>query len=160
MHRYPNVLGIFGLVIVTGFAIAEPPKHSHLLGVWKLDTSKLPSDVQAPRSVALVVSDVGGGKWKTVIDTVNADGNVRQATYPRNGTPASVSDTMGREGRHRIDHVPGASVLAMGATLAGNLSTTRVFTVSPDGKHQTETILWRGEDGKPHIRTNAWTRVE
>jgi len=164
MRRYLGALVLLVLVIVAEPGGAKPPKHSPLLGTWKLDTSKLPipPGAKPPRSVTLVVSDVGDGRWKTVIDTVNADGTMRhaQATYPLDGTPASVSDTMGGE----VDTVsvtrPGASVLVIGATLAGNLSTARVFTVSPDGQHQTETILWRGEDGKPHTRTNAWTRIE
>ncbi len=88
------------------------------------------------------------------------DGTTRhaEAIYPLDGTPAAVADSMGGE----VDTVsitcPSASTLVMGATLAGNLSTTRVFTVSADGRYQTETIVWRGPDGKPHTRTNTWTR--
>jgi hypothetical protein len=143
---------------------AETPTTSPLLGIWKLDVSKLPlpPGAKPPRSVTLVVAEVGQGRWKTTIDTVNADGTTRhsEATYGIDGTPAAVSDSMGGE----VDTVsitrPTPSTLIMGTTLGGNLGTTRVFTVLPDGRHQTETVVWRGDDGKPHTRTNAWTRVE
>jgi hypothetical protein len=141
---------------------AETPTSSLLLGIWKLEVSKLPLPPGAnpPRSVTLVLADVGQGQWRTTIDTVNADGTTRhaEATYRIDGTPAAVSDTVGGE----VDTVsitcPTPSTLIMGTTLGGNLGTIRVFTVLPDGRHQTETVIWRGDDGKPHTRANAWTR--
>lgn len=150
------------LAAAAGSAQAAAPQRSPLLGVWRLEVSRLPlpRGVRGPRSVTLVVSTVGQGRWKTTIDTVNADGTARraQATYRTDGTPAAVADTMGGE----VDTVsitcPNPSTLVMGATLRGHWSTTRVFTVAPGGKHQTETILWLGPDGKPHTRTNTWTR--
>ena len=37
--------------------------------------------------------------------------------------------------------------------------TTRTYTVAPDGRTMTETIVWLNINGKPEITTNLFNRV-
>jgi hypothetical protein len=38
--------------------------------------------------------------------------------------------------------------------------TTRTYTVTPDGKTMTETVVWLNLNGKPEITTSRFNRVE
>jgi len=141
---------------------AESGAPSKLLGRWTLDISKLPLPPGAtpPRSVTLTVAEHGQDKWKTTIDTVNADGSTirAEATYPLDGQRAPVAGSLD------VDTIavarPEADVLVMATSRNGRPSNTRIFTVSPDGKAQTETIVSHGPDGLPVTRANHWTRVD
>lgn len=151
---------LMGVLMST--AVGAATHDSPLLGVWVLDVSKLPlpPGAKPPRSVTLTLRDLDDSRWSMAIDTVNADGSRRHtaSTFRLDGTPAAVSDTAGGEVDTASITCPNASTMVIGATSAEQLSTTRVFTVSPDGRHETETIIWRGFDGKPHTRTNSWMR--
>jgi hypothetical protein len=151
---------VMGVMMST--VVGASPQVSPLLGVWMLDVSKvpLPPGAKPPLSVTLTLRDLDDSRWNMVIDTVNADGSRRHAesTFRLDGAPAAVSDSAGAEVDTASITCPNASTMVIGATTGGQLSTTRVFTVSADGRHETETIIWRGLDGKPHTRTNSWTR--
>jgi hypothetical protein len=135
---------------------------SPLLGAWQLDISKLPLPPGAtpPKSVTLTVVEESPGQWKTMIDTVNADGTAihAQSIYTLDGKPAPVS------GSSDVDVVsvtsPEPSILIMGTSQAGKPSNTRIFTVTLDGKTQIETIVSHRPDGLPATRTNWWKRLK
>ena len=159
LHRsWIGAFVLIGLAVVT--AGVNAAERSKLIGVWNLDVSKLPLPPGGipPRSVTLRVADVGGGKWQTTIDTVNADGTKLHAesSYSLDGVPAPVTGAMDADTVSVT--CPDADTLVMGAGKRGALATVRVFTVSADGKHQTETIVALGQNGKPTTRTNSWTR--
>lgn len=131
-----------------------------LLGTWRLDLehSQIPID-QRPKSVTITYKDVGGGKWSTDVAIVGSnDGKINATgTYPLDGSPAPST------GYHNVDMVaaksPEPNVLVMAFYKEGMPRTTRTYTVSPDGKTMSETIVWLNINGKPEITTNQFRRT-
>ena len=58
--------------------------------------------------------------------------------------------------RHRKP-INGSRILVMGAGMAGNPTSSRVFSLSDDGKHMIETIIRHQPDGTPYMRVNTWS---
>ncbi len=162
MRIVPLVAICLAALLQSAAAQADSAPASGLLGRWALDIAKLPRPLGAtpPKSVTLTFIDQGASHWKTTIDTVNADGSAihAESTYGLDGTVAPVT------GSFDVDMVsvvrPEANVLVMGTSLKGRPGNTRLFTVSPDGKSQTETIVSHGPDGLPATRANHWSRVD
>jgi hypothetical protein len=46
----------------------------------------------------------------------------------------------------------------MGAGLGGHPTSSRVFSLSDDGRHMIETIIRHLPDGTPYTRVNTWSR--
>jgi hypothetical protein len=53
---------------------------------------------------------------------------------------------------------PEPRVLVLGLSKGGVPASTRVYTVTPDGKTMTETMSALGPDGRPTLRTNYFTK--
>ncbi len=139
---------------------AQPVMPSPLLGVWAVDVSNLPMPPeQRPRSVTFTFSDAGGGKWTSNVEIVAADGTATRgsATFPRDGTPAPVTDSP--EADTIAVTTPQPDVLIMALSKNGVPGSTRILTVAPDGNSYTETASYFGRDGKPVMRTNRFSRV-
>ena len=132
-----------------------------LLGTWSLDVlkSQIPPAAR-PKSVTITYRDVGGGKWNTNVDIIGGDGSKINATgtYPLDGQPAPS------KGYLNVDTVaaksPSPSVLVMAFYKEGMPRTTRTYTVAPDAKTMTETIVWLNINGKPEITTNYFNRAD
>ena len=139
----------------------ETSAPSPLLGKWALDVSSMPFPPEArPKSVTITYSDVGGGKWQTNVDVVGREGNQMRAsgTYPLDGTAAPST------GYPTIDTaataLPAPNVMVTALYKDGMPRTTRTYTVAPDGKSMTETVVWLNLNGKPEITTSRFDRVE
>lgn len=139
-------------------ALAAAPAASPLLGSWAVDVARLPPNAR-PKSVTISFSEAGDAKWTTEVNVVAPDGSVSRgvATHPVNGTAAAV------EGYPGADTVsvttPAPDVLVMALSKGGVPASTRIYTVAPDGKTQTETVVYFKPDGTPAMRTNHFTRV-
>lgn len=152
------LLGLMSLALATPSLAADQP--APLLGTWALDLehSQIPVD-QRPKSVTITYKDVGGGKWSTDVAIVGSnDGKINATgTYPLDGSPAPST------GYHNVDTVaaksPEPNVLVMAFYKEGMPRTTRTYTVAPDGKTMSETIVWLNINGKPEITTNEFIRV-
>lgn len=155
---------LFAILLVAGLggampALAQTGAPSPLLGSWAVDVSKLPIPPEArPKSVTISYTDVGGGKWRTNVDIIGNDyENHTAGTYTPDGTPYAV------EGSPEADiaavKLPAPNVMVLALGKGGAPASTRVYTVAPDGKTMIETAAYIGDDGKPVMRTNYFTRV-
>lgn len=149
-----------GLSFATANANAAPsPKF---LGSWELDLSKAPPPPAgappAPKSITLVTADAGGGKWKSTISIVGADGKTttQESTYTLDGKPNAVT------GDANVDSItvtsPDPNTLVIAESKAGKPVSKVTDKLSADGKQQTATIEGTGPDGKPMTRTETWNR--
>jgi len=149
------------LALSLGSAVAAPAadgqKHK-LLGTWSVDVSKLQQPDPKPRSVTISLTEAGEGSYRMQVIIEDADGTKSEAggTFKPDGT------AVGGEGSLDVDVVsmtmPSDRILVMGAGMAGNPASTRVFSLSDDGKHMIETIIRHQPDGTPYTRVNTWTR--
>ena len=144
-------------------ALAVTPAHpsaSPLLGTWSLDTSRMPMPPdQRPKSVAFTFGDVGGDKLDLRVDIVYAPGQEvhSTSTVALDGTPAAV------ENSPEADHVsvkrPTPGVLVMALQKEGVLVSTRIYSVTPDGKGLVETNVYPGNKDSLVMKTNYFTRL-
>lgn len=152
------VAGALPAAPVLAQAGAPPPPP--ILGSWAVDVTRLPVPADArPKSVTMTFSDAGGGKYRTNVDIVFADGNDSHgsSTYPLDGTAAPVIGSP--EADVSAVSMPAPDVLVMVLGKGGAGGSTRVFTVVGDGTAMTETATYYRQDGTPVIRTNHFTRV-
>ena len=56
--------------------------------------------------------------------------------------------------------MPSNRIPVMGAGMAAHPSSTRVFSLSDDGKQMIETVIRHREDGTPYTLANTWIRQE
>lgn len=56
--------------------------------------------------------------------------------------------------------MPAPGVLSMQLSLGGVPGSTRIYTLSDDRKSMVETAANFGDDGRPYMRTNCFTRVQ
>lgn len=132
-----------------------------LLGSWALDVASLPVPAdRKPKSVTFTFADAGDGRWTTEVNIVGQDGSVRhsQATHLLDGTPTAV---VGSDEADTVSaRLTAPNVLVMALSKGGQPGSTRVYTVSPDGKSESETMITFREDGTPAMRTVTFTRVK
>jgi hypothetical protein len=151
---------IRGFTATTALLVMATITHatlaSELSGTWQVDVSKLPVP-QPPKSVTLVLSELGQGMIRITIDVVGSDGATShsESNINTDGTAAKVVGSLD------VDTVsvtlPNQRTLIMGAAMGGHPSNTRVFALE-DSRHMTESIVSHGNDGVPHTRVNFWTR--
>lgn len=139
---------------------AASPVKSPLVGQWNLDVNTLPMPPEArPKSVHLDFRDGPGDKWTTHVEIIDQnDGRMyTQSTLSLDGTPGRAS------GNYWVDvlaaTMPAPNVLVMQIVYEGIPRSTRVFSVSADGRVLTETETYFKEDGTPMQRTAFFTRV-
>jgi hypothetical protein len=158
MHRHISFLVaiLLGLLCIPGTTAIAADKHL-LVGTWAVDVSKLVMP-NPPRSVTIVLGEAGGGKYKMSVDIVDHDGKAShgEGVFKPDGTASPASGSLD------VDVVsmtmPSKSILVMGAGIAGHPSTTRVFSLSDDGKHMIETVVGHRPDGTPTTRVDIWNR--
>lgn len=149
---------LFAAALPSAPALAEPV--SPLLGTWAADIDSLPIPPEArPKSVTMTYSDAGGGKWRTHVEVVLPDGKTVQATstYVPDGTPVGVEGNL--EADVAATRLPEPGVMVTALALGGVPGSMRTYTVSPNGKQMTETVVFFTRDGKPGMRTNRFNRV-
>jgi hypothetical protein len=145
------------LILLMATIPAFAHQRSLLVGTWTIDVSKLTMP-NPPKSVTLVLSDIGAGKYEISVKIVDHDGTKRHgdSTFKPDGTPFHgvgnadydiVSITM-----------PTQRTLIMGGGFEGHPANTRVLSLSDDGKHMIETVVSHTPDGTPHTRVDLWTR--
>ena len=146
------------LAVLILWAPAALTADAHLFfGSWQVDVSKL-STPDPPAGVTITWSDAGSGKVKMSVDIKDRRGAMSHAegTFVPDGSPSRAVGSLD------VDVVsmtmPIDRVLVMGAGLKGNPSNTRVFVISEDGKHMSETIVSHGAGNIPATRVNEWTK--
>lgn len=141
-------------------AFADSPASSPLAGKWAIDVDTLPMPPEArPKSVTLEFHDHVDGKWDTRVNIVNPDGSNMhsEATLLLDGTPGPVT------GDYWADvsamKMPAANVLVLQLAYKGTPSSTRIYTVSEDGKTLTETKAFFSKEGSPMLQTTTFSRI-
>lgn len=140
--------------------LADSPVSSPLTGKWAIDVAKLPMSPEArPKSVTLEFSTQADGKWNTQVKIVNPDGSTMHsdATLPLDGTPGPVT------GDYWADvsamKMPAPNVLVLQLAYKGTPSSTRIYTVTGDGKTLTETKAFFSKEGSPMLQTTTFSRI-
>lgn len=157
MNRRSSLVALIlvGTLLSTAI-LAASPRHL-MVGTWSLDVTKLTRS-NPPKAVTIVLQEVGSDRFKMAVDIVAEDGAKAhgESTFKPDGTPYPAS------GSADVDiasmTMPSSRTLVMGAGIGGRPSNTRVFTISDDGKHMTETIIGHGANGTPNTQTNSWNR--
>ena len=142
-------------------ASAASPQKSPLVGRWALDVSRMPVPPEArPKGVTIAFKDAGAGKWTTQVEIVDAGGGKSHAesTVPTDGTPTPVTGSL--EADTAAAKMPQPGVLVMQLGKGSQPASTRIYSVSADGKTMTEIAAYFGQDGKPILRTNYFTRAK
>ena len=131
-----------------------------LAGRWSLDVGSLPMPPpMRPKRVDLEFRAVAGGQWKTHVEIVDqADKRLfSDSTLSLDGTPGQASGT------YWVDtcaaKMPAPNVLVMQFAYQGAPTSTRVYSLSEDGKALTETEAYFKKDGTPAMRTAVFSRV-
>jgi hypothetical protein len=137
-------------------AFSAEQKHQ-LLGTWSVDVSRI-QQPHPPKSVTITVAEAAEGSYQMTVVIVSPSGETTRAesVFKADGTAAPARGSLD------VDIVsmtmPSDRILVMGAGIAGHPSSSRVFSLSDDGKHMVETIIRHLPDGTPYTRTNTWTR--
>jgi hypothetical protein len=136
------------------------PVRSPLVGHWVLEVDKLTIPPEArPKSVDLEFSQASDGKWTTHVSILDQAGHELHAegTLSLDGTPGAASGTYWVDVAAATMPAPG--VLVMQLAYHGEPSSTRVYTVSKDGRTMTETEAFFRRDGTPAMRIAYFSRA-
>jgi hypothetical protein len=158
-----NRTGLALLVILLSSAGAAlgAPVRSPLVGHWVLQVDKLsmmPTEAR-PKRVDLEFAEAADGRWNSRVQIVDqADHELHsESTLSLDGTPGMGSGT------YWVDVVaatmPAPGVLVMQFAWHGQPSSTRIYTVSEDGKTLTETEAFFRKDGTPAMRIAYFSRA-
>ncbi|MFZ1991291.1 MAG: hypothetical protein WAW96_16145 [Alphaproteobacteria bacterium] len=136
---------LLGIVVAAGLGLAAVSANAapsaKFLGTWSLDVTGMPASPPPPKSVTLVTSDAGGGKWKSTVETVAADGKTTktEVTYAADGKDNPVT------GDPNIDTnaftSPDPNTLVIAEKKGGKLVDTLTSKLSADGNTQNATMV-------------------
>jgi hypothetical protein len=154
---------LLAFAFASTLVLSEPSQAASqpdpLVGRWSLDTSRMPIPAEArPKRVTITLEEAGTNRLSMDVAIVYADGAEvhSKGTASLDGTPIAV------EGSPEADAAamkrPEPRVLVLGLSKGGVPASTRVYTVTPDGKSITETMSALGPDGQPTLRTNYFTK--
>ena len=141
--------------------LASPPAASPLIGSWAVDIARLPVPPQArPKSVTFTFSESSDGMLKMQVHIVGPDGSESHsiATASLDGEAVPVSGSM--EADVAAVKMPAPNVLVLMLAKEKAPASTRIFTVSADGKTMIETAAYFGPEGRPLMRTNHFSRIQ
>jgi hypothetical protein len=153
---------LFAGAIQSTPAFAQSSPASPLLGSWGVDVSRLPMPPGArPKSVTITFSEAGDGKWSTRVDILGGDGSERHitSTYAPDGIAVPVQGDTAEADIGAVK-IPASNVMVVALGKGAMPASTRVYTVAADGKSMIETAAYTGDEGKPVMRTNYFTRIK
>jgi hypothetical protein len=148
------------LLSFCGRSTASLAAENHLLlGKWALEVAHLTLP-NPPKGVTITLSQVAGGKYKMSVDIIDHQGKAShgEGIFTPDGTASPAAGSLD------VDVVsmtmPSRKILVMGAGMAGQPSSTRVFSLSDDGKHMIETVIRHDAKGTPITRVDIWDRQQ
>jgi hypothetical protein len=143
-----------------GSMAAEQKVNAALLGSWAVDTSRLPMPAEArPKSVTITFADEGADRLRTTVEVIDPAGARLEAegVTPLDGSPTPVKSNF--EADVSATTMPRPEVLIMQLAKNGSPASTRIYSVSPDGKSMIETVAYFRQDGQPVLRKNYFARI-
>ena len=138
-------------------ATASADEPHKLTGTWSVDMSRF-DQPNKPKSVTLTLKPADAGNYKISVDIEAPDGQVMhsEGKFTPDGNAVSV------QGSQDVDVVamsmPNSRTLVMGGGFQGHPSSSRVWTLSDDGKEMIEIAIRHLPDGTPYERKVFWTR--
>ncbi|MBE5316827.1 MAG: hypothetical protein H4O13_15655 [Xanthomonadales bacterium] len=138
----------------------EAKPASPVIGVWAVDTSRLPMAPDArPRSVTITFSDAGDERLRMRVEVMDAAGTLRVAdgVTPLDGSPTPVEVNF--EADVAATTQPRSDLLILQLGKGGVPASTRIYAVQPDGESMVETVAHFTREGQPVLRENYFTRV-
>jgi len=151
------VVCIAGLLLC-GIGLAAEPTGKHLLlGTWSVDVAKI-QQPNPPRSVTLTLEESGADAYHMAVTIEAPDGSriKSEGTFKPDGSAVKVG------GNQDFDVVsmtmPSERMLVMASAFMGHPASTRVWSLSDDGKQMVETAIRYLPDGTPYQRVITWTR--
>jgi len=156
MRRFVERLFLVAVLAACSVAANSAEKHA-LLGTWSVDIATVQSP-QPPKSVTLTLEEAGEGAYHMTVVIERPDGSKSKAegTFKPDGSVNRVS------GSDDLDvasaTMPSKRILVMGSSYQGQPESTRVWSLSDDGKKMIETAIRHLPDGTPYQRVVTWTR--
>ncbi len=151
------ILAQVACAALVGTAHAAEPS---LLGVWAVDTARLPMAPAArPKSVTITFTGEGADRLATKVEVVDPTGGRLEAegVTSLDGRPTPVNSNF--EADVSATTMPRSDVLIMQLGKNGVPASTRIYAVGRDGRSMIETVAYFGPDGQPVLRQNHFTRV-
>ena len=131
-------------------------KHA-LLGTWMVDIATVQSP-NPPKSVTLTLEEAGEGTYRLAVTIEASDGSKSKSegTFMPDG---SVNRVAGNQDFDVVSMTtPTRQILVMAGGFQGHPSSTRIWSLSDDGKKMIETAVRHLPDGTPYQRVVSWTR--
>jgi hypothetical protein len=153
---------------LAGGAVAQPAHApssatapSPFLGRWELDLTRMPATYgPPPRRVVYSFQDIGGGKWRTIVDITAQDGSVRHmaVAYTPDGTMApGEGDTSEADSAAIL--LPMPNVMVMNLARNKMPGSVRVYTVAAGGQEMIESAANIDDKGAPFVRNFHFRRL-
>jgi hypothetical protein len=152
------------LLASTAFALnalaGGPTKSAALFGSWSVDVGRLAMPAaQRPKSVTITFTDEGEARLGMSVEVVDPSGGRLEAVgvTPLDGTPTPVKSNF--EADVSATFMPRPDVLILQLAKNGHPASTRIYSVSADGRSMIETVAYFGAEGQPVLRRNYFSRV-
>jgi hypothetical protein len=152
--RAASIALVLALLSTATASAAEPHK---LIGSWSVDMSRF-DQPNKPKSVTLTLKAADAGAYNITVDIEAPDGQVMHSE----GKFSPDGKAVPAQGSQDVDVVamsmPNSHTLVMGGAFQSHPSSTRVWTLSDDGKEMIEIATRHLPDGTPYQRKVYWTR--
>jgi hypothetical protein len=155
---YRRAISIALLAVALASSSLAPAAEPHkLIGTWVVDVSRF-DQPNHPKSVTLTLQPAEAGAYNISVDIEAPDGQVMHSAgqFKPDGTAVSVKGSMD------VDVVamsmPNSRTLVMAGGFQGHPASSRVWTLSDDGKEMIEFAIRHLPDGTPYMRKFYWKR--
>lgn len=151
---------VMATVTTPGALAAEPTPEVTVFGAWSVDTARLPMPPEArPRSVVITFRAEPGSRLRTRVEVNGPTGLPMEADgiTPLDGSPTPVKSNFEADMSATI--MPRRDVLIMQLAKDGHPASTRIYSVSEDGRSMIETVAYFDADGRPVLRKNFFARI-
>ena len=156
LRRRGFSVALFAVALFSGATASAAEPHK-LTGTWTVDMSRF-DQPNKPKSVTMTLAPADAGAYNISVDIEAPDGQVAHAgsKFMPDGTALKV------EGSQDLDiasmSMPNSRTMVMGAGFQGHPASTRVWTLSDDGKEMIEIAIRHLPDGTPYARKAYWIR--
>jgi hypothetical protein len=112
-----------------------------------------------PQSVTITFADAGAERLRTRVEVTDPAGARLEAegVTPLDGSPTPVDSNF--EADVSATTMPRPEVLIMQLGKNGSPASTRIYSVSADGRTMIETVAYFRQDGQPVLRKNYFARI-
>ena len=156
VRRHAFAFALLSAAFATSALVSAAESHK-LVGTWVVDVSRF-DQPEKPKSVTLTLKAADAGAYHIAVDIESPDGQVMHSDgqFQPDGTAVSVKGSMD------VDIVsmsmPNSRTLVMCGGFQGHPASSRVWSLSDDGKEMIEIAMRHLPDGTPYMRKFYWKR--